>query len=477
MLEQYWERHPFQYGVVAIIREGEWVTHVFEWIFMMVSRFAGYLMTLAVGYLIFYAIETKHSLDAIPVHPAFADQIAIYSNVIINVTPELVFPGVVVLCIRAFTVRRWVDAVAYLITTIAFMILTMVLLNAFMNNDITKDFLAAMLFWRAGAALAYTVVVAYCGGHGGLDFKTLLKELDTLRGQLDGGQQRVSSLQEQLSAVQQRASTLEQQLSTEQQEASRLRRELSTEQQRANKLQTELESGEGDVARLRRELSAALVDADTLRTQLDGKQKEVDSLREMLESGQEWQGSRVSTLQQQLTDEQNAVGTLRRQLNTAQLDAEGLRVKLNVKERDVERVQSDLSGEQQETSRLRQVLEAEQGQVSTLRQQLSSVQQEASTLRQQLSSIQVSSGQSRKLDGGQGKVLKLDTSRQRKNGQDDSAIVEQIRELLDKEPGLSGRKIAERLGCSPTTAAKWKAFIEQEGSGGNDDQLEKCGNE
>jgi predicted nucleic acid-binding Zn-ribbon protein len=477
MLEQYWEKHPFQHEMVAIIREGEWVTHVFEWIFMMVSRFAGYLMTLAVGYLIFYAIETKHSLDAIPAHPAFADQIAIYSNVIINVTPELVFPGVVVLCIRAFTVRRWIDAVAYLITTIAFVILTMVLLNAFMNGQITKDFLAAMLFWRAGAALAYTVVVAYCGGHGGLDFKTLLRELDTLRGQLDGGQQTVSSLQQQLSSVQQRASTLEEQLSTERKEASRLRRELDTEQQRANKLQAELESGEGDVARLRRELNAALVDADTLRTQLDGKQKEVDSLREMVESGQEWQGSRVSTLQQQLSDEQNAVVTLRRQLNTAQLDVEGLRAKLNEKQRDVERVQSVLSGERQEASRLRQALETEQSQVSTLKQQLSSVQQEVSTLREKLSSVQVSSiqsvqassGQVRKVDsgqatqrvdGGQGKVLKLDTSRQRKNGQDDSAIAEQIRELLDKEPGLSGRAIASRVGCSPTTAAKWKAFFE-----------------
>jgi hypothetical protein len=41
---------------------------------------------------------------------------------------------------------------------------------------------------------------------------------------------------------------------------------------------------------------------------------------------------------------------------------------------------------------------------------------------------------------------------------------EQIRQLLDAEPGLSGRKIADRLGCSPTTAAKWKDHFEN-GSG------------
>jgi transposase len=66
------------------------------------------------------------------------------------------------------------------------------------------------------------------------------------------------------------------------------------------------------------------------------------------------------------------------------------------------------------------------------------------------------------VDSGQGKVVKLDTAR-RRSGQDDSAIAEQIRNLLDKEPGLSGRAVASRLGCSPTTAAKWKSFFEDGG--------------
>lgn len=419
MLQQYWEKHPVQYEIVQILREGEWVTHVFEWIFMMVSRFAGYLMTLAVGYLILYVIETKHSLETISVPPAFSDQVAIFSNAIVNVMPELVFTGVVVLCIRSFTLRRWLDGVLYLVTAVAFAILTMVLLNAFMSGQVTKDFLAVMLFWRAGAALFYTVVVSYCGGHGGMDFRTLLRELDTLRGQLDGGRQTVSSLQEQLSSVQQ-------QLSTEQQEVSRLRRALDAEQKRASELQVELETGEGDVVRLRRELNAALVEVDTLRTQLEGKQREVEGLRETLESGQEGQGSRVSSLQQ-LGEEQAAAAMLRRQLNTALVDAGGLRAKLDAKQREVESVQAKLTTEQREVS----------------------------TLRQQLDTVQAS--------GGQGKVVRLDTNRPRKSGQDESAIAEQIRELLEKEPGISGRQIAARISCSPTTAAKWKQFFENGG--------------
>jgi len=439
MLQSYWDRHPIQYLIIQIVREGQWVTHVFEWIFMMVSRFAGYLMTLAVGYLIFYAIETKHSLDAIPAHPQFADQIAIYSNVIINVTPELVFPGVVVLCIRAFTIRRWVDAFAYLITTIAFGILTMVLLNAFMNGQITKDFLATMLFWRAGAALAYTVVVAYCSGHGGLDFKTLLQELDTLRSQLDTGQQTVSTLQEQLSSVQQRASSLQQQVDTGRQELSNLRRQLDAEKQRVFNLQSGLDTGQENANELRRELNTAKIEVETLQTQLDGKTREVDSLREMLENGQGWQTSRVSTLQQQLDTEQGTVITLRRQLSALQANADDLKVKLDTKERELESVQRELTTEQQKVSTLQHKLDT--GQQATHGGHMDSGQSKAST--------------------GRGKVVQLDTSRPRKTGQDDTA--ERVGKLLEKEPGLSGRAIATRLSISPTTANKWKDFFENGG--------------
>src|SRR6266487_2333557 len=492
MIQRYWEEHPTAYEIVQIIREGQWVTHVFEWIFMMVSRFAGYLMTLAVGYLIYYAIEFKHSLDAIPAHPQFSDALASFSNVVINVGPELVFPGVVVLCIRAFTVRRWLDAVLYLVTTIAFVILTMVLLNAFMSGQITKVFLESMLFWRAGAALSYTVVVAYCGGHGGLDFRSLLNELDTLRGQLDGGQQTVSSLQEELSTVQQRVSSLQQQVN----------------------------SGQRESTLLRRKLNAALVEAETLQTQLNGKQQELELLRGSLESGQEWQESRmhqllgaeqerVSALQKQVTDEQEAVTDLRRQLNRVAADADGLRTQLSTKQQELERVQAALDTERQSMSTIQNELSTGESAVVALRRQLNTAlgdidglrlqldtkqreveslratgqqtvsrlqeeldrtQQEVSNLRHKLdsgqgvkvSTVQVSNGQG-KVDTGQGKVVRLDTNRSRKSGQDESLIAEQIKQLLLAEPDLSGRAIAGKLGCSPTTASRWKQFFENDG--------------
>jgi predicted nucleic acid-binding Zn-ribbon protein len=454
-MQQYWEQHPLQYEIIQIVREGQWVTHVFEWVFMMVSRFAGYLMTLAIGYLIYYAIEFKHSLDAVPAHPTLPDTLASCSNVIINVGPELVFPGVVVLCIRAFTARRWLDGALYMITTMAFVVLTMVLLNAFMNNGINKEFLAMMLFWRAFSSLFYTVVAAYCGGHSGLDFHSLLSELDTLRQQLDSGQQTLSSLREHLSSVQQRASTLGQQLDSEQQEMSHLRRRLAAEQQRAASLQAELEVGHDDTARLRRELSAAQVEADTLRTQLEGKKQELEGLRKTLESGQEWQVSRfrqllereqqrASLLQEQLDIEQTAVTTMRRQLNTALVEADGLRAQLEVKQPEVEGAQAARSDEQKRSSQLR--LRPDGGQ---------------SVQGSRVHSSQVVSGQAKE-DSGQGKVVHLDTNRPRKSGQDENAIAEQVRQLLIAEPGLSGRAMAARIGCSPTTAAKWKAVIEGE---------------
>ncbi len=294
----------------------------------------------------------------------------------------------------------------------------------------------------------------------------------------------VSTLQQQLSSVQQNLSTVQRQLDGSKQEVSTLRQQLDAEQQRASTLQEELETGHGDTAGLRRELNAAKIQVETLQAQLDGKKLELAGLRETLEDGQEWQSSRVralleaeqeraANLQRLLTDEQNVTVALRREKNAAVVEADRLRGQLDAKEREVERVQEVLNSEQQTVSTLKQSLEAEQRRLST-------VQQEASTLREKLSSVQVSSiqsvqassGQTRKMDsgqatqkvdGGQGKVLELDTSRRRKNGQDDSAIAEQIRELLDKEPGLSGRKIAERLGCSPTTAAKWKSFFENGG--------------
>ncbi len=338
MFERYWDRHPIQYAVIRIIRDGQWVTHLFEWLFMMISRFAGYAMTLAIGYLIYYAIEFKQSLDTVMVHPGLVDTLASLSNVVINVGPELVFPGVVVLCMQAFTVRRWLDGLLYLGTALWCVILTMVLLHAFMSNQITASFLSVMLFWRAGAALFYTVVAAYASGHGGLDIRVLLQELDTLRGQLDTERQSVSCLREQV---------------------SRLQAHLDRAQQEVSRLQAHLES-----------------ERNQARHHLDPTRRD------------------LSSCQQERTSSRASVQVSGRQGNVLHLDTPG---------------------------------------------------------------------QGRTLDTpGQGNMLHLDTSRPRKTSQDERTLGPRIRALLQEEPHLSGRAIAARLGCSPTTAARWKSQIEGE---------------
>src|SRR6266496_3346878 len=279
-----------------------------------------------------------------------------------------------------------------------------------------------------------------------------LEEQATLQQQqLDSGQQEVSSLRVQLD-------TLQQQAFSGQQEVSTLRVQLDSEQGKVSSLQEQLDSGQRDTSALRTQLNVAHVEVDTLRAQLDGKKQELESLRETFSSGQEWQESRVrqmveterqrvSNLQRQLTDEQNAVVGLRRELNAALVEADRLRTQMEVKQHEVEGVQAVLKTEQQE--------------VSSLRVQLDTLQQRAFSSGVQLDNP--SSGQG-KVDSGQGKVVRLDTNRPRKSGQDavEHALAEQIRGLLTAEPGLSGRALAARLGCSPTTAAKWKGIIETE---------------
>lgn len=45
----------------------------------------------------------------------------------------------------------------------------------------------------------------------------------------------------------------------------------------------------------------------------------------------------------------------------------------------------------------------------------------------------------------------------------EQTIADAVRVLLQAEPGLSGRAIATRLGCSPTTALKWKEIVAEQG--------------
>lgn len=229
-------------------------------------------------------------------------------------------------------------------------------------------------------------------------------EVSSVRGQLQAKENEVSSVQSQLSTAQRTVSTLQQQLDGTQQEVSSVQRKLETEQQRVSTLEEELQTGQGDTATLRRELNAVKLDAEGLRARLDAKVREVEEMQA----------------------DQAGIVALRRELNAAKLHAEELRAQLDTKI-GTGSVQLPLSSGQQRVSSRQGV-------------QASSEQQKVST--------------------GQGKVLQLDTNRPRKTGQDE--IECQIRGLLKERPELSGRAIAMELGCSPTTAAKWKSFIENE---------------
>jgi len=162
----YWERHPALLAFLRAFLAGEWVTRSFAWFYMMVSRFAGPTMTIAVGYLMLYAIDSHHGLATPVLHPSAWDSLAVGASGIINVTPELVFPGTVVLAIRALLRRNWLHASLYALASLMFAVLTIMLLNAFMTDGITDSFLSGMLLWRAISALSYTVVAEVCSHHG-----------------------------------------------------------------------------------------------------------------------------------------------------------------------------------------------------------------------------------------------------------------------------------------------------------------------
>ena len=212
-----------------------------------------------------------------------------------------------------------------------------------------------------------------------------------------------------------RVATLEEEVSTLLGQLDTQQKRVSSGQQEASNLRAQLDSKQKEVSRLS-------VQLDILQTQLDAKQQELGSIKETFTSGQQWQEQRA---QQLLGAEQRRVSTLQEQLDTQQ--EKMLRV-------------------QQEASNLRLQLMTERAKISTFQEQLDSKKLPA--IQHRLSSVQ-STG------------VQLDT---RKNGQEtqDNEIAERVRSLLKEEPGLSGRAIAARIGCSPTTASTWKKAIEQE---------------
>jgi peptidoglycan hydrolase CwlO-like protein len=238
----------------------------------------------------------------------------------------------------------------------------------------------------------------------------------------------------EIAALQEEMSNLRLHVSNEQQRVSSLQTQLDSEKKKVSSVQSELErrvsdlvsSGQAGVSSVQLELDRATTEVSSLRIQLDGKEQQITSLQEALGSGMK--------LHENST--QQIVSSVQRQLDKALTDVSSL--------------QEQVSSGQQEIVNLRGQLDSERMKVSSLQDQLDS--QRVSTTPQKVSSF-VSSGQS--------EGVQLDTE-EKEQDISESTIEEQIRAILVEEPGLSGRAIAARVGCSPTTASTWKKAIEQE---------------
>ncbi len=339
------------------------------------------------------------------------------------------------------------------------------------------------------------------------------KQVSILEAQLDTGRELVSNLRGKLGAEQKKAESVQLLLDSGQETVSSLRVQLNNEvssvqskmDREVSSLRVQLDSAIAEVDSLRvqldkevstsaikldREVSRLTAELDTLHVQLDAKESQLTSLKETLNSGMKWHEESaqqvVSSVQLQLNSEREKVSSLQKELDsrTVELDSERKKVSSvqltlssaqlqmdrevsrltdeldsRIAELDTLRVQLDnevstvQSKMDREVSSLRVQLDREKKEVSSLQQQLDSAMAELDTLR-----VQQDSHKS-EVDT---KVIQLGTNRTRKSERDDNALGEQIRSLLKAEPGLSGRAIAARIGCSPTTAAKWKSMIETE---------------
>jgi predicted nucleic acid-binding Zn-ribbon protein len=280
--------------------------------------------------------------------------------------------------------------------------------------------------------------------------------------------QTVSTLQPQLDSAKQQVDTLSGHLREKMQQVDTLSGQLTTEQHKVASLQLELQTEQGETTSLRQQMHVAQSEVETLQMQMEAKKQELQGLHDTMESSQQVQTShlrhlleaeqqRTVSLQQQLASEQDEGTTLRRHLNTALVEGEELRTQLEAKQQEIESKHIALMSEQHTVATLRTQVEAEQRRVSSLRQKLESGQSKKASTGQG----KVNTGHEKGVDSGQGKVVQLDTSR-RKGEQSDAAIEQTIRALMAVEPTISGRAIALRVPCSPTTANRWKSIIERE---------------
>lgn len=142
---------------------GEWVTGLAEWIFMYVSRSVSFLMTFSVGFTIYYTLDMNRDTNILATltHPDLWDGIAKFSDGVLNVGPELVFPGTILLAVLAAlkpgrSFNKWFPAISYAASGLIFFILTCIVLS---HKGSDENFRHTMFLWRTVASLGYTVVV------------------------------------------------------------------------------------------------------------------------------------------------------------------------------------------------------------------------------------------------------------------------------------------------------------------------------
>jgi len=296
----------------------------------------------------------------------------------------------------------------------------------------------------------------------------LEQEVSNLTVQLENEQRVVSSLRVQLNnTVSSAMAEVDSEVSSLRVQLDSVTAEVDSERQKVSSLMAEMDRERVSSVQLNnKKVSSLMAEVDTLRVQLDTKENQLTSLKETMASGMKWHESNaetlVSSVQSQLDSERERVSSLQRELSSAIAELDSERKKVSSVQLTVSSVQLQMD---REVSRLKAELDSERKKVSsataevdTLRIQLDMEKKEVESLRVQRERKGVDGGK----DEVDTKVIQLDTSRPRKNGQDDNAIGEQIRALLTAEPGLSGRAIAARVGCSPTTASKWKELIEKE---------------
>jgi predicted nucleic acid-binding Zn-ribbon protein len=295
------------------------------------------------------------------------------------------------------------------------------------------------------------------------------KTVHDLRQQLGSGQAEVSTLKQQMDTLRLELDTLRGQVTAKDRVITHKHGQVENAEQQVSTLQTQLSNGQQEMSTLREQLAGAIQELTSLRGQQAISEKRLEALQSSSTSGQE----QVSTLYGQLEESRQEVSTLRLQLTTAQqrvssleLSTESGQGEMDTLYGQVQELQAQLISRQQEVSRLKGEVSTKEREVSTLSRQLSTKEREVSTLREEMDTLKVSTTvhmdtpvdiKERDTEGL--KIADLGAERARKSAKSMQELLPQARVLLQKDPTMSGRAIATRLGCSPTIGNKLKDTI------------------